>query len=887
MPYEIRPGIRRLLRLVTRRSMEQDADEEIRLHLQLRVRQLIDEGMAPADAGAEAQRRFGDVDEELQRSRASAARQERRFRWRDSLDRLRGDVRYALRTLRLDAGFTAFALLILTLGIAASATVFSLVNGVMLRPVPFKDPSRLIWISNIGDNGTDEWRVQVDHFIDIAARSKSLSGVAGYFGYYSIGDAALTVHGNTTRLTSVPVTCAFFPILGVTPRLGRSFTADECRPTRSTTAMLTDKTWHEQFAGDPSVIGRTVTINDQPVQIIGVLPASFDFASVFTPGTAADIFIPYALSPRNNRDGNTLSMIGRLRPGVSVAQASAELPALGRQLTQEFPHRNTLRLRVESLDEHVNGHFRPALIVLAFAVAAVMLIVAVNLASLQFARMSARSRELALRVALGASRGRIIRQTLTESLILACGGAAFGIALAIFATHYLSRLHTFDIPMLSRVGVDAPVLIVATLVAVVAGSVVGLLPALQSPADPNDALKDGTRSATRGGHHARVRSALVVTEIGAALVLLVASSLLLRSFVRVLDSSLGFAPEHLARLRVDPPAPPDSLAQSNAYYSEVLQRIRSAPGVTAASLSDMLPFTGDRSWGIPAEGHTYKRGHMPEGFIRYIGTDYFRTMGVRLVEGREFTDGDGPNTPPVAIINQSMAKKLWPDRDALGQRVIQGKDPMTVVGVVADVRHTSLETPFTGEVYFPMRQSYSYSRVDLVVRTSLPLSTFAPEARAALMPVAPDAARNAWSPMQALIDEVASPRRFVVLLLSGFAAFAVVISALGIYALISFGVTQRRQELGIRIALGATSSDVGGAIMRETMRLAVLGIALGTIASLLVVPAMNSMLFGVTWRDPVSFGCALAALLIVAGVAGWVPARRATQVDPSIVLRAG
>lgn len=888
MPHEIRPGIRRLFRLATRRGMQQDADEEIQLHLQLRARQLIDEGMSPSEARAEARRRFGDVDDERRRSRASAGRRERRMRWRDALDRSSGDVRYALRTLRLDAGFTAFALVILALGIAASATVFSLVNGVLLRPMPFKDPSRLVWISNIGDNGSDEWRVQVGHFVNLAARAKSLSGIGGYFAYYNVGDAALNTHDGTERLTQVPVTCGFFPVLGVRLHLGRSFADDECRgDTSSTTAILSDKTWHEQFGADPSVVGRVVTVNGQSVRIIGVLPASFNFASVFTPGTPADLFIPYALNARNDRDGNTLAVVGRLKPGVTLERSAAELPALGKQLTAEFPQRNTLRLRVESLDERVNGRFRPALLVLALAVAAVMLIVAVNLASLQFARLSARSRELALRVALGASRGRIVRQTLTESLVLACGGAAAGVALAVVATRYLSRLHAFDIPLLSRVGVDAPVLTVAGLVAVIAGAIVGLLPALQSPVDPNDALKDGTRGATRGGRHTRVRSGLVVTEIAGALVLLVASSLLIRSFVHALDSELGFVPDHLVRLRVDPPTAPDHLAQATPYYDEVLRRIRATPGVTAASLSDMLPFTGDRSWGVPAEGRVYQRGHMPEGFIRFIGTDYFRTMGIRLVAGRDFTDGDDPGSPPVVIINESMARKLWPGRSALGQRVVQGKIPSTVIGIVADVRHTSLETPFTGEVYFPMRQIYGFSRVDLVVRTPLPLSRFVGEARAALAPVAPDAARNAWSPMQSLIDEAASPRRFVVLLLSGFAAFAVMISALGVYALISFGVTQRRQELGIRIALGASSSDVGGAIMRETMRLTVVGGLIGTGAALLMVPAMNAMLFGVTWRDPISFACALVALLIVAGAAGFLPARRATRVDPSVALRSG
>ncbi len=888
---EIRPGIRKLLRLVTRRTMQQDADEEIRIHLELRAKQLVGEGMSPSAARAEAERRFGEVDDELRRSRASAARQERRLRWRDWFDRLRADLRYAIRTLRRDAGFTAFALTIMALGIGASATVFSLVNGVLLRPMPFRDPSRLVWIGNVADNGVDEWRVQVAQFVDMGARARSLSATAAYYAFYSIGDAVLTTHGNDTqRLTRVPVTCNFFQFLGVTPRLGRSFSADECLDNSAPTTLLTEKIWREQYAADPSVVGRIITINDLPVRVIGVLPASFDFASVFTPGTNVDLFVPYALTERNSRTGNSLAVMGRLAAGVSVDQARKELVAVGKQLTEEFPRRNTIRPIVWTLDDHVNGRLRPALIVLAFAVVAVMMIVALNLASLQFARMTGRSRELAVRLALGASRGRLIRQTLTESLVLATGGATLGVAIALVATRFLSRLRAFDIPLLARVKVDVPALFVATIVAVATGVVVGVLPALQAPADPNDALKEGGRGggwgASRGRSHARVRSALVVAEIAAALVLLVASSLLLRSFVRVLDTNLGFAPERLVRLRVDPSTQIPDVAALDAYYADVVRRVRALPGVTSASLNDLLPFTGDRSWAIPAEGRVYQRGQYPEGFIRNVGTDYFRTMSIPIRAGRDFTDADSRGAPPVVIINESMARTLWPDRSAVGQRISQGKVFPTVVGIVGDTRHTTLESPFTGEVYFPLAQNYA-GRVDLVVRTSLPLPQLAASARAALEPIAPVAAKGEWSSIQDLIDRVASPRRFIAALLSGFATFAVVLAALGIYALISYGVTQRRQEIGIRIALGASASDVRGSIMRNTLMLAVAGLALGVAGAIVVVPTMRGLLFGVTWSDPVSFTGALAILLLVAAAAGLVPAHRASRVDPTVALRDG
>jgi len=887
MTSEIRPGIRRLLRLATRRTARHDADEEIRLHLQLRTAQLVREGMSPSAARAEAERRFGDVDKERRRVRASATRHTRRVLWREWLDTVRVDVRYALRTLRRDASFTAFALAIMALGIGASATVFSLVNGVLLQPLPFREASRLIWIGNIGDNGVDEWRVQVAHLVDLGARNHSLAGVAGYYAYYSIGDAMLSSGDASRRLTRVPVTCNFFPLLGITPRLGRSFSGDECRDESAPTAMLTETTWREQFASDPSIVGRAISINNRPVTVVGVLPASFDFATVFAPGSNADLFTPYALSEQHSQSGNSVAVIGRLKPGVSVAQARTDLVAVGKQLTDEFPRRNRIRPRVMSLDEHVNRRIRPALIVLTIAVGAVMLIVALNLASLQFARMTARGREIAVRLALGGSRGRLIRQAITETMVLALGGAVLGVAFALVATRFVTHLRAFDIPLLARVQLDSRSLVVAVGIAVLTGVIVGVLPAVHAPSDPNDALKEGSRSATRGGRHTRIRSSLVVAEIAAALVLLVAAALLVRSFVRVLDANLGFVPTQLARLRIDPPRRLGNLPTTTAYYDDVLRRIRALPGVTGASLNDLLPFTGDRSWGIPAEGHTYPRGQMPEGFTRFVADDYFRTMGIPLIQGRDFSDGDTPDAPPVVIINESMARKLWPNEPALGRRVAQGKDRLTVIGIVGDARHTTLESPFTGEVYFPMRQNYVGGRVDLVVRSTLPLADVAAAARNALGPVAKEASLGEWTSMQTLIDRVASPRRFIVTVLGAFAIFAVGLSALGIYALIAYGVDQRRREIGIRMALGASGADVRRSILFGTLRLAATGLVLGVVGALIAVPTMNGLLFGVTWRDPVSFAGAVAMILAASAAAGFLPANRASRGDPSIALREG
>lgn len=882
--HEIRPGIRHLLRLPVRRDGV-DADDEIRLHLHLRTEQLVREGLSPEAARAEAERRFGPVEDERTRFREAARRRDRRQRAGEWIASVGQDVRYALRTLRRDAGFTLFAVLIAGLGIGASATVFSVVNAVLLRPMPFRNADRLVWISNVADDGVSEWQIQVDHFLDMARRNRSLEGIAAYFAYYDVGDAALDVNGTTQRLTRVPVTCNFFPFLGVKPLIGRSYTADECRYGASPTVMLTEAVWRRLFKSNPAIVGRTITINDAPTTVIGVLPASFDFPSVFAPGSTVEVFSPYPLSEETNRNGNTLAVVGRLRPDVSVERARRELITLGKELSAEFPNRNMLRPRVLPLDEHVNGRVRPALLVLALAIVAVMIIVCANLSSLQFARMSTRQRELAVRLALGAARGRLVRQMLTESLVLASGGALLGLMLAVVGTRFVSRLHAFDIPLLARVRADGDVLAVTIIVAVLTGVLVGVLPALHAPNDVQDTLKDSARGTTRGGRQTRMRTVLVVTEIAAAYVLLVAAGLLVRSFVHVLDVDLGFSPSGAAALRVDPARPFADHQRANIYYDDVLGRVRAMPTVTSAALADVLPFGGDRSWGVGGQGQVYPRDAYPQAFIRVVSDGYFQTMRIPVREGREFTAGDALDAPPVVIVNEMLARMLWPGRHAVGQNIDSHGRLLRVVGVVGDVRHDALEGSFTGELYFPLRQQSDHGAVDLVVRSPLAPEQLASSVRQAIHTIAPDAMTNRWLPLQELIDKAASPRRFVVTLLGAFSLFALLLAALGIYALISYGVTQRTQEIGVRLALGASALDVRSLIMRGTLVMAVSGAAIGVAGAALLAPSLNAMLFGVTWSDSVSFTGALTILLLVAASAGYFPARRASRVDPSVALR--
>ncbi|MEP6496151.1 MAG: ABC transporter permease [bacterium] len=884
---EIRPGIRRLFRLVARRDFRDEADDEIRLHLQLRTDQLMHRGFSPDAARQEAERLFGRLNEERTRMRNTTRRRESRLRFRDWLESVGQDVRYAVRTLRRDAGFTLFALLIISFGIGATTTMFSLVNGVLLQPLPFHDASRLVWISNTGDDGIGEWQFQVGNFVDLAARSGTLDGIEGYdASYSSLGRTTLSIGGESERLTRVPVTCHFFPFLGVTPMLGRSFAPEECVADGPRGVLLSYDLWRRDYASDHNVIGRKITINGTPVSVIGVMPESFDFGSIFAPGTKVDMYSNFLLTDQNEGRGNTLTAIGRLKPGASIAAGRTEAAAIGKQLGAQYPRRNAARPKMIPFDEHIHGSVRPALVVLACAVFAVMLIVSANLSSLQLARMSARQREMAVRLALGAANGRLIRQALTESFVLTAGGALLGLSFAYAGTRLLSRLAAFNIPLLDRVGVDGSALAFVAVLTVVTGLLIGVLPALNAPSDVRTGLREGARGSTRSAGHTRIRAALVVSEIAVACMLLVGTSLLIRSFIRLLDVELGFRPERVAALRIDPARTLPDPAASNAYYGEVLRRVRGLPGITQAAVADMLPFSGDRSWSVPGEGQVYEHG-APEAFIRVVSESYFKTMGIPMRAGRDFTDGDSPQSPPVAAVNQTLAQALWPGRDPIGQAIIQGKTRVVVVALVGDVRHSALEHAFTGELYLPIQQFNDHSQVNLIVDTDLPPSQLTSSVRNAIAPIAGELPKTQWRTLQELIDRVASPRRFVVLLLSGFAIFALVLAALGIYALVSYGVSQRTQEIGIRMALGASAKELVSNVMGRTLQLAAIGIVLGIGGSVILARSLRGLLFGVTASDPVSFLAPFLLLVVVAGAGGYFPARRASRIDPSTALREG
>ena len=847
--------------------------EEMQFHIESMTQELAAQGMSEPDARAAAHRKFGNMTQKSEEARSTWI-----AHWMSDLAQ---DLRYSFRGMRRDAGFTAFTILIAGFGIGASTTVFSVVNALLLRPLPFRDPGRLVWITN-----GDDYSTQADHYSDLRELNRSFSDLAGWSGFYSSGDKELTGTGEPERLTSVPVTGNFFTLLGVEPAIGRSFTKEECQGKYSSppAVLLSHSFWRRRFAADPSVVGRKLTLNNQPVTVIGVLPASFDFASVFAPGTPIDTFIPWPLTDNTKPAGNTMAIVGRLKPGATVDGAQAEFTVLAKQLDSQHPERNPIHPRLVPLEQHVSGPVSPALFVLACAVGVVMLIVCANLSNLQLARMAKRQREMAVRAALGAGRVRLLRQMLTESTALSCSGAALGLVLALAGTRELAHLNAFNLPLLGSVRIDAGALVFILLAALLTGVLFGLLPALQVPAFAvQDALKESGRGLS-GGKGRALRNGLVVSEIAFACILLVGAGMLIRSFLRVLDVNLGFQPERAAALRIDPSFRISSFAQQNSFIDEVLRRTRSVPGIVAAGIADVLPLDGDRSWQVSGQGQVYEKSHHPEAFIRVVSDGYFEALGIPLKSGREFTESDRASSEPVVMVNETLARTLWPGQNAVGQMITQDGG-RRVVGVVADVHHGGPERSGGSEMYLPMRQTGDYAAMRLVVRTALPPDSLAAGIRTALRPLDPNLPVREFVTFQDLVDKAVSPRRFLVLLLAGFAAFALVLASLGIYAVISYSVGQRVQEIGIRMALGASARDLQSHILLRTLGLAAVGLALGMTASRVLSTALESLLFGITSGDPITFIGMGTLLIAVAAVAGYIPAWRASRIDPMVALR--
>jgi len=884
MLHTVQEAFARLGSFFRKERKDTDLDAELAAHLELAIEENVRRGMPAEEARREALIRFGGME--------PAKELHREARGLPSLDSILQDLRYTFRTLRRDAGFTTFAILIVGLGIGASCTVFSVLNTVLIRPLPFRDPASLIWIANGGSDGDLSGQtVQVGHLLELRRQNQSFADVAGYFAFYGVGDNTLTSgQGEPERLSGVQVSENFFPLLGVAPIIGRQFSTEECKWNGPKAVMLSYGLWQRRFASDPSIVGHALTLDGGPVTVAGVMPPSFDFATLFAPGAHIDLYSPFPLSPETNRWGNTLAIIGRLKPGITMGRAQAESSILCARISKEHSREwNEFTPTLSPLREHVSGRLRPALIVLACAVGAVMLIVCANLSNLLLARTATRQKEIAIRSALGAGRKRLIRQMLTESIVLSFFGAALGLLLAAIGTNLLAHLDSFSIPLLKDVHLDAAALGFTLLLAVLTGILFGLAPAIRVPLTRvNDVLKESHRGSSEGKGHTWVRSALVVSEIAFACVLLVGAGLLMRSFLRVMDVNLGFQPEHAAAMRIDPDARYKTQAQQNGYFDEALRLTRSIPGVEGAGLTDALPLGRNRSWGAGAKGVIYKPGEYPSAFVRVISDGYFKAMGIPMLKGRDLSERDLPGTDPVIVVNETMARTLWPGQDPIGRSVVGACTSgfRRVVGVVGDVRHLALEQGSGPEMYLPIRQCQDFASVDLVVRTKAPSSELAATIRTALRPIEPNLPGNDFRTLGQIVDKSVSPRRFTVLLLGGFAGFALILASLGIYAVISYAVNQRTQEIGIRMALGASASNLQGRILAQTLGLATIGMLLGVAASSGLTRVLSGLLFGVTSADPITFAGMLITLTFVAAIAGYLPARRASRIDPMTALRA-
>jgi predicted permease len=810
------------------------------------------------------------------------------------------DLRFGCRMLVKEPGFTLIAVATLGLGIGANTAVFSIVNSLLLRQLPFRQPDRLVWISS--DRNPDKKSIsvltasegdlsgvttQVGHFSDWRSLNQSFEDLASYFAFFDYGSDIMTGKGEPERLRGVGVSQNFLDLLGVSPMLGRGFVDDECVWNGKPAALLTYSFWQRRFAGDPGVIGQFITLNDKPTTVVGVLPASFDFASVFSPGSHIDLLEPFPICPETDRWGNTLAVVGRLKAGVTIESAQAEFDTITPRLQQAHPERNSNGARMTSLQEKVSGRFRSAFIVLFCAVACVLLVACSNLSNLLLARSVSRRKEVAVRIALGAARTRLIRQMLTESLQLSASGAALGLVLAVFATRMLAASHAISIPMLQAVHVDAQALAFTIAAAVLTGLLFGVAPALLAARwDVHESLKDSSRGSSEGAHGAWIRGLLVVSEVALACVLLVGAGLLIRSFLRLLEVDPGFSPQQAAAWRIEMSPRYQSLAQRISFFQEVVRKVEAIPGVESVGLTDALPLGRNRSWGVAAKGVVYTDDNFPVAFPRLIGAGYIRTMKIPLRAGREFTSADTAESQKAMIINEKMARLLWPDQNPLGQIALLGPgDEWQIVGVAGNVRHSTLEQEAGMEMYLPMTQNRDWGSMDLVIRATLPMASLVPSVRAGLQSVDPDLPTGDFQTLDQLVDQSISPRQFVTFLLGGFSILALILASLGIYGVVSYSINQRINEIGIRIALGARPAAVLRLAVGRGIRLTLIGLAVGLGAAVTLTRVTSSLLYGVTAADPVTFGAIAILLGGVALVACYIPARRATRFDPIVALR--
>jgi predicted permease len=878
----LREAFNRSVSFFQKQQRDADLDAEMQSHIDLAVEENIGHGMSPEEARRRALIRIGGVQQAKEHQREA-----RGLPW---LDILLQDLRFTFRTLHRDAAFAIIAIIILALGIGANIVVFSVVDTILLRPLPFPEANRLVRIApKVSKCGASCATYSTDAVQQFQRQNKSFSDFTGYDAFTSPGNWKLTGGGIPLPVSQIDVMDNFFHTLGVQPLMGRlTFTAEESRPNGPPVVVLSYPFWKRQLNADPNIIGKAISFGNTPTTVIGVLPDTFDFGAIYAPGTKMDVFTPY-IYDQVREYGNMISITGRLNPGVTLAQAQAEANLIFPTLYHSVKRGNKggYTAQLWDLKDYVSGSLRSSLIVLWGAVGLILLIVCVNLSNLLLARAAARSREFAMRSALGAARSRIVRQLLTESLVLSAAGAILGLCFAFAAVFYLAHQGSIALPLLSSIRIDKTALAWTIFIAVTSGVLFGIIPGLRiSSGNLQDALKDSSVSTTGGRGTARLRTTLVISQIALACVLLFAAGLLLRSFLRVLDVDLGFEPSRASAILLDSARRVDTAEKVAAYDREVLHSVEQIPGVQTAGITDSLPMSRNRSWGIAAKGKHYEPGELPGTFVYVVSPGYLNAIGMRLVKGRDMTWEDNDPKQAVVIINETVARYLWPNEDPIDRIASIGNADARVIGVIADVRETSAEARSGWQMYISVAApQFGPNDSHLVIRSTLPAETLQPTVLAALRQLNPGQPAADLKPIQLIVDHASSPRRFFVYLVGIFAALGLILAALGIYGVISYSVTQRTQEIGIRMALGATRGNVQLGIIGQTLRLAVLGVVVGAIASLAASSLIASLLFGTTPTDPATFLGMVLVLGAIALLAGYIPARRASRINPMVALR--
>jgi putative ABC transport system permease protein len=870
----------RLQTLADRQRFENDLDDEMRFHLEMEAAKHEEQGMAPEAARQRARREFGQVDRFK-----DEVRDARGVTW---MDDVRRDVRFALRSLRRSPGFTLVAILCLALGIGANAAIFSVLDAVLLRPLPYAEPDRLIRVYEM--RGGDEGKtgsVSVPNYLDWRAQNSGFQGLAAWLE----GNRNLAGDGGTERIGSVEVTPNLFALLGVPPLRGRAFVPGQDEPGKGQVAVISEGLWRRRFGADPSLIGRSVRLDGQAYTVLGVMPAGFDFP----PGHAIhEVWTVYQPSPAllKDRGSHFLAVAGRLKPGVSLDQASAQLRGVAAGMEKLYPDDQTGRsVLLKPVKEAVVGRTRPALLVLLGAVLLVLLIACANVANLLLARAAVRRREVAVRLALGASRARLIRQFLVESLVLAFGGALLGALIAWGSLALLRPLAAGALPVTGGISLDARVFAFLLGVSVLSGVLFGLVPALQaSREDVRDTLSDAGAKSTSGGRQKRFRSALVVLEIALSLVLLVGAGLLLRGFLALSATPSGLNPEGVLTGHV---AVPDGQLNgaSTRVFQPLLDRVRHLPGVRSAGVISMLPI--QEAWtngSYQVEGRPApKPGDGPIAEMRVASPQLFTALGIPILYGRDFTDHDGGKGSRLLIVNEALARKEFPGENPVGRQIRIDKEAAhTIIGVVGSVRQAGLDQPPLPEIYFPYVQigmEDFLGNAVLVVRADRAPESVTAEIRRTVAGVDRGLSLFDVETMDEVITRSLASRRLNLWLLGIFAGIALVLSAAGLYGVISYLVAQRTREIGVRIALGAQTRDVIGLVMGQGARLTAVGIALGLLGAFALTRLLASLLYGVSAHDPLTFATIAALLAAVALLATWLPARRAARVDPISAIR--